>query len=335
MIVQPSATEKQALESIWRDQAKVKGPVADFTRQDWPGAWGLAGEIEPEQVAQTLQRALGWPSWVRFYAKPAHAVLAASRLAKERGLSSGVLWMAPGSGAPFSSPQSEPGVAMLRADWAPDAEAMAQAEKDIRRRGLLMVLDESASGFRLAPGGARQAFKLNPDLALFGTQLAGGMDFAALAGTGEPPASKSKAPGAQALAMAAGIIPRAAQPATQERLTALGRALAIGLNYFCSRAGLGDEFRWEGPLAMPRLDGRRVWAFMELAKEEGLNLAPLVMPDPELPPEAAAELIWPRLARAAARLKVLPEGEKAPLGWRDAAQASSCRQVTQILESLK
>jgi hypothetical protein len=335
MTVQPSPAEKNALAAVWRDQKKVKGPPVDLANPDWPKAWGETTDPGVDQVAGALQKALAWPSWVRLYTKPAYAVLAASRLAKRRGLSGGVLWMAPGSGAPFGSPQSEPGVAMLRADWTPHAKAMTLAEEDIRRQGLLMVLDESATGFRLAAGGAREAFALKPDLVLFGQQLAGGLDFAALAGQDEPPTDNAKEPGPQALAMAAGIIPRAAQIATQERLAALGRALVMGLDYYCAKAGLDDEVRWEGPLAMPRLAGRRLWAFMELTKEEGLHLAPMVMPDPTVQLDAAAELIWPRLARAAARLKVLPEGEKAPLGWKDAAQVSSCRQVSQILESFK
>ncbi len=334
MSVQPSPADKQALDSIWRDQSKVTAPPVDFTAQAWPGSWRAQQDTDGEQVAQTLKQALGWPDWVRLYPKPALAVVAASRLAKERGLPSGLLWMAPGSGAPFGSPQGEPGVALLRADWAPHAKSMALAQEDIRRQKLLMVMDESATGFRLAAGGAREAFDLNPDLALYGSQLAGGLDFAALAGSGEPPSAQAKEPSADALAVAAGVIPQAADPQTQDRITALGRALVMGLNYYCSRAGLGDEVRWDGPLEMPRLEGRRIWAFMELAKEEGLSLAPVVMLDPLVEPEDAAQLIWPRLARAAARLKVLPEGEKAPLGWRDAAQVSACRQVTSILESL-
>jgi hypothetical protein len=334
MSLQPTPDESKALESIWSDQAKVAGEPLDFTAQDWPSAWGSNDAVEADQVARALKEALGWPDWVRLYAKPALAVVAASRLAGERGLPSGVTWMAPGSGAPFGTPHGEPGVALLRADWTPNAQAMAQAERDIRGQGLLMVLDESATGFRLENGGAKQAFDLKPDVVMYGQQLAGGLDFAALAGTGQPPAQPAKQPGSEALSMAAGIIARAAQAETQERLAALGRALLIGLHYFCPRAGLNQEVRWEGPPAMPRLDGRRIWAFMELAKEEGLGLAPVVMPDPAAQPEQVAELLWPRIARAAARLKVLPEGEKAPLGWRDAGQVIACQQVTQILQSL-
>jgi hypothetical protein len=334
MMVQPTPAEKKALDAVWQDQSKVTGPVVDFTALAWPASWAAGEPAGADQVAQALQKTLAWPDWVRLYAKPALAVVAASRLAAERGLAKGVLWMAPGCGAPFGTPADDPGVAILRADWAPHAKSMSLAQEDIRRQGMLMVLDESTTGFRLAAGGACEVFDLSPDLAMFGSQLAGGLDFAALAGKGEPPQKQTKEPGAQALAAAAGIIPKAADPANQERLAALGRALVLGLDYYCSRAGLSDEVKWEGPLEMPRLDGRRIWAFMELAKEEGMALAPVVMLDPLLAPESAAQLVWPRLARAAARLKVLPEGEKAPLGWRDAGQLSSCRQVSSILESL-
>ena len=334
MNVQPTPAEKDALDATWRDQSKVEGSPVDFTAQAWPGSWAMREAIDSAQLAQTIKQALGWPEWVRLYAKPALAVVAASRLARQRGLPGGVMWMAPGSGAPFGTPKDEPGVAIIRADWAPQAKSMTLAQEDIRRKGMLMVLDESATGFRLAGGGARQAFDLRPDLAMYGPQMAGGLDFAALAGTGKPPSHQAQEPSAQALAAAAGIIPRAADPATQERTAALGRALVLGLSYYCARAGLTEEVRWEGPLEMPRLDGRRIWAFMELAKEEGLGLAPVVMFDPRVAPEDAGKLIWPRLARAAARLKVLPEGEKAPLGWRDAGQVTSCRQVASILESL-
>ena len=165
MIEQPSPAEKEALDSIWRDQSKVSGPPVDFSSQAWPASWSSQEPAEPGQVAQALKQALAWPDWVRLFAKPALAVVAARRVAKERGLPGGVLWMAPGSGAPFGSPQGEPGLALIRADWAPNAGSMALAQEDIRRQGLMMVLDESATGFRLAGGGARQAFELSPDLA--------------------------------------------------------------------------------------------------------------------------------------------------------------------------
>jgi hypothetical protein len=334
MRVQPTPAEKEALDAVWQDQSKVTGPVVDFTDSSWPASWAAQEPADADEVADALKQVLGWPEWVRLYAKPALAVVAASRLAGERGLPSGVLWMAPGSGAPFGTPEGKPGVALIRADWAPNANSMVLAQEDIRANGMFMVLDESATGFRLATGGARQTFALSPNLVMFGSQLAGGLDFSALAGTGKPPSHQAKEPTAQALSVAAGVIPQAADPKIQDRLTALGRALTMGLSYYCSRVGLSDEVTWDGPLEMPRLDGRRIWAFMELTKEEGLGLAPVVMLDPLVDPESASELIWPRLARAAARLKVLPEGDKAPLGWRDAGQISSCKQVAQILESI-
>jgi hypothetical protein len=118
----------------------------------------------------------------------------------------------------------------------------------------------------------------------------------------------------------------------QPRLEALGRALLVGLDFFRRRTGQEENVAWEGPAAMPRLSGRRLWAFLELAREEGLALGPLALPDPLLEPGEAPGLLWPRLARACARLRVLPEGEKAPLGWRDAAEARGCSQSVFDLE---
>jgi hypothetical protein len=336
MELRPSPEESQALARVWESQSRAEGPALDFTGPRWPAAWCRGSEpaSSAAEVSGLLREALGWPEWVRLYAKPALAVVAAARLAVARGLPKGVLWVAPGTGAPLEPPSGPPGVAVLRGDWAPDRGAMLWAQEEIRERGLLYVLDESATAFRLAPGGARERFGLEPDLALYGPALAGGRPFAALAGRGPAP-DPGPEPATEALAAAASLIPRAARSDTAERIAELGRLLFLGLDYFTRRAGLSDEVAWEGPSALPRLKGRRLWAFIELAREEGLGLQPLVFLDPSLEPRQVPERLWPRLARAAARLKVLPEGEKAPLGWRDAAETATCARVADILAGLE
>jgi len=118
------------------------------------------------------------------------------------------------------------------------------------------------------------------------------------------------------------------------RLEVLGRNLAVGLSFFAAHTGLSDQVSLEGPLRLPRLRGRRLWAFLGLAKEERLRLAPLILLDPGLDQMDAQELVWPRLARACARLRVLPEGEMAPLGWREAGP-DSCRAAQEILDNFK
>jgi len=48
--------------------------------------------------------------------------------------------------------------------------------------GILFILDEVITGFRLAPGGAQEYFGVTPDLCTFGKAMAGGFPVACLAG---------------------------------------------------------------------------------------------------------------------------------------------------------
>jgi glutamate-1-semialdehyde aminotransferase len=53
------------------------------------------------------------------------------------------------------------------------------------RHGALLIFDEMVTGFRIAPGGAQQAFGAAPDLACFGKALANGLPLSALVGKAE------------------------------------------------------------------------------------------------------------------------------------------------------
>lgn len=335
MDAKPSPQEKQILAAIWDDPPEPKGPALDFTRQ------ALIKNAEPETGPETVARAaealrelLGWPDWARLYSKPSLAVLAASRLARARGLDGGVLWMAPGTGRHFDPPRGRPGLAMLRGDWAPDAASMQQAQAEARERGLMLVLDECLTGLRLSPGGARDYYGLEPDLVMYGPPLAGGLEWGALAGVGQAPPEPSPAPDPAASALALATLKRAGAPEFSRRLAELGRLLAAGLAFFAEQAELNKDVYCVGPEAAPRLEGRRMWAFVELAKEEGLRLAAVLALDADLAPEEVPERLWPRLARAVARLQTLPEGEKAPLGWADAAESHTCLSPVRSLTDL-
>lgn len=332
MDLSPTDQEKQQLQDVWRDQAPSQATPLDLTR---PGMGLGQRPATAAQVGQALLDLLGWPQWVRLYPKPSLAVVAASKLARARGLAGGVLWAAPGTGAPFEPPQGDPGLVMLRCDWAPDAQSVAQAQHVSRAKGLMLVLDESCTGLRLARGGAAQFYGLTPDLALHGPPLAGGQDFAALVGQGQAPPEPPTPPSGQALAAAAATLDAAAQEGYWERLGQWGRALAVGLEYFRQRCGLDEEIAWEGPLTLPRLKGKRLWAFIELCREEGLLLEPLVLLDATQDPAEAPARLFSRLCRACQRLKVLPQGEKAPHGWAEAHGAGGkCLRVEEILRSL-
>jgi acetylornithine/succinyldiaminopimelate/putrescine aminotransferase len=194
-------------------------------------------------------------------------------------------------------------------------------------------VDESTTGLRLARGGAVEYFKLSPDAAFYGPLLAGGLNFAALAGRGPAPSVPKAGPSAEGLAAAAATLDLAREIDLPARLAAWGRALALGLDWFTRRAGMADKLACEGPLALPRLKGKRLWAFLELCREEGLAMSPLVLLDAVLDPALAPKLLWTRLCRAVVRLKALPEGEKAPLGWSDAHAIGSCSRAGDIFDA--
>lgn len=53
------------------------------------------------------------------------------------------------------------------------------------KHGVLLIFDEVVTGFRLAPGGAQEAFGVIPDLACLGKALSNGLPLSALAGKAE------------------------------------------------------------------------------------------------------------------------------------------------------
>ena len=324
------------LEYLWQDQRPPDHPVQDLTpafplaSQPAPAEEGAAS---PGQVADALRAALGWPQWVQLYPKPSLAVMAINRLARQRGLPGGISWVAPGTGAPLDSSPGNLGTVVLRGDWAPSAGSMKEAERNAKERGLMLVLDESMTGFRAPGGGVRDAMGLDPDVVLYGPNLTRERRIAVLAGKGQP-APAGKPPQARDLAQLAANIPLITDPGLPGRLEEGGWKLVTGLRHFIKLTGQFEEVRVEGPDYMPRLDGRRVWAFIELANEEGLALSPVVMLNDSLDGDGAKAALT-RVARALARLRVLPEGEKAPLGWKDAAQPTSCARVDQMLASIE
>jgi glutamate-1-semialdehyde 2,1-aminomutase len=58
-------------------------------------------------------------------------------------------------------------------------------EKLARANGIIFILDETVTGFRIAPGGCQQHYNLSPDLVTFGKALGSGLPVAALVGRAE------------------------------------------------------------------------------------------------------------------------------------------------------
>ena len=74
---------------------------------------------------------------------------------------------------------------------APGFLELLRAECD--RYGIVLIFDEIVTGFRLAYGGAQEAYGVTPDLATLGKIIGGGFPLAAIAGRGEIMAHFDKA----------------------------------------------------------------------------------------------------------------------------------------------
>jgi len=67
----------------------------------------------------------------------------------------------------------------------PEPGYLPALERLARDGGILFVLDETVTGFRLAPGGCQELYSLSPDISTFGKALGAGLPVAAIGGRAE------------------------------------------------------------------------------------------------------------------------------------------------------
>ncbi|HET7294817.1 MAG TPA: glutamate-1-semialdehyde 2,1-aminomutase [Vicinamibacteria bacterium] len=123
---------------------------------------------------------------------------------------------------------------------APHPDYLQGLRRLTRDCGAVLILDEVMTGFRLARGGAQQAFGVKPDLTCLGKIIGGGLPCAAYGGRAEimghvaplGPVYQAGTLSGNPLAMAAGCAALDAlqQPGAYERLEALTTRLQVGLS---------------------------------------------------------------------------------------------------------
>ena len=167
-----------------------------------------------------------------------------------------------------------------------------------RAHGVLFVLDEVMTGFRLARGGAQEVYGLRPDLSTFGKVLGGGMPLAAYGGrrdimskiAPEGPVYQSGTLSGNPVAVAAGLASLQAlrAPGVYERLDFIGREIEAGLRAEAGEAkvpvainrvgSMFTVFFTEGPVydyaSSKKSDTARYGRFFHLMLEEGVYLPP-------------------------------------------------------------
>src|SRR5262245_56051836 len=139
-----------------------------------------------------------------------------------------------------------------------------QGLRDITRRfGIVLVLDEIVTGFRLAWGGAQERYGVVPDLACYGKVIGGGYPVSAIVGKREllqlaDPGQKGRGRycflsgtlTANPVACAAGLatLNVLRQGGVYERLQLVGERLAKGLRQCGFNAGIPLQVLGEGPV---------------------------------------------------------------------------------------
>jgi glutamate-1-semialdehyde 2,1-aminomutase len=140
-------------------------------------------------------------------------------------------------------------------------------------RGLVLIFDETVTGFRLAYGGAQAYYGVRPDLAALGKALGGGYPLGAVAGRadlldlvredrmGDPryvwfASSVGGNPVSATAALA--TLAELRRPGTYDRLFALGEALRSGLRALFKEEGVAVHVQGDGPLAAAVFTDREV-----------------------------------------------------------------------------
>jgi glutamate-1-semialdehyde 2,1-aminomutase len=134
------------------------------------------------------------------------------------------------------------GVVPPKPGWLEAVRALTKAH------GVILILDEVMTGFRVARGGAQALYGVNPDLTCFGKVIGGGLPVGAYGGRAElmervapaGPVYQAGTLSGNPLAMRAGIetLDILAEPSTYERLETISARLAAGLAETARAAGV-------------------------------------------------------------------------------------------------
>jgi len=166
-----------------------------------------------------------------------------------------------------------------------------------RKHGVLLIVDEVMTGFRLAPGGACDLYGIRPDLVTFGKVIGGGLPVGAFGGRPEVmdriapagPVYQAGTLSGNPLAMAAGTATlRQLGPREYARLEEAGARLEAGLAEGAKAAGVAVQVNRKGSMftvfftgepvvdaaSARKCDVKRFGRFFHAMLEEGVYLPP-------------------------------------------------------------
>jgi glutamate-1-semialdehyde 2,1-aminomutase len=133
--------------------------------------------------------------------------------------------------------------------------------------GMLLIFDEVITGFRLAPGGAQELYRVRPDLTCLGKIIGGGLPMAAYGGRADlmdrvspsGPIYQAGTLSGNPLAMVAGLWSlKRLNRTLYRKLSAFGHALAAGLADAARDAGIAVHVNGIGSMVTPFFTAHRV-----------------------------------------------------------------------------
>jgi glutamate-1-semialdehyde 2,1-aminomutase len=149
--------------------AKVEGAYHGWHDPLWVSCWGAPDAIGPSEAPARPPGSSGLSRHAEeTLVLPFNDVEATERLLRSRAAELAAVFVEP---------------VMIDLGWIPARRDYLEALRDTSKElGIVLVFDELLSGFRLALGGAREWYGIQPDLTLYGKALGNGFPVAALEG---------------------------------------------------------------------------------------------------------------------------------------------------------
>jgi glutamate-1-semialdehyde 2,1-aminomutase len=149
--------------------AKAEGAYHGWYDDVWVSTWGAPAAIGPADRPASPPGSPGLSAHAKeTVVLPFNDLPATERILREHGAALAAVIVEP---------------VLIDLGWIPArADYLAGLRALTAELGVLLVFDELLTGFRVAPGGARELYGVTPDLTLYGKALANGFPLAAVEG---------------------------------------------------------------------------------------------------------------------------------------------------------